>query len=84
MDNTLIRSERCAECGLEMLWTQNAWPVESHADAAYRCLNDHVADPATTKQCPACGVHDTQLLTEDGGRTHHRCYRCHTTFASPR
>ena len=60
MENTLIRSERCPDCGEEMLWTQNAWPLDSHSDAAFRCHNGHVSDPATTKQCPACGVHDTR------------------------
>jgi predicted RNA-binding Zn-ribbon protein involved in translation (DUF1610 family) len=58
-DNTLIRLEACLECGGEMLWTQNAWRAGDTAGAAYRCANGHVIDPALTRQCPSCGVHDT-------------------------
>jgi predicted RNA-binding Zn-ribbon protein involved in translation (DUF1610 family) len=82
-ENTLIRSVPCPECGAEMLWTQNAWRTGDTANAAYRCLNGHVVDPATTKQCPACGLHDTILLDEADG-PQHRCLRCGKAFQVPR
>ena len=60
MENTLVRSKPCAECGAEVLWTQNAWKSGSTGSAAYRCVNGHVIDPTQTRQCPNCGVHDTE------------------------
>ena len=86
MENTLVRSAPCPECGAQTLWTQNAWSPhgESSASAAYRCLNGHVLDPSTTRQCPACGVHDTTLLNDDPGRQNFRCARCGELFAFPR
>jgi hypothetical protein len=51
MENTLIRSEPCPQCGEEMLWTQNAWRSNDVASAAYQCVNGHVLDPDTTRQC---------------------------------
>ncbi len=84
MENTLIRSEPCPDCNLEMLWTQNAWPAGDTADAAYRCLNGHLLDPSTTRQCPNCGVHDTRLVHEVEGRQNYRCARCATAFTIPR
>jgi Zn finger protein HypA/HybF involved in hydrogenase expression len=84
MENALMRTSRCAECGLEMLWTQNAWKTGNMGQAAYRCENGHVVDPALTAQCPACGVHDTELLGERDGRGQFRCARCSQTFEYPR
>ncbi len=84
-ENTLIRTQPCPECGAAMLWTQNAWPADSHTEAAYRCVNGHVVDPSTTRQCPSCGVHDTTLEeTEAGGRENFRCTRCGAVFTNPR
>ena len=85
MENTLIRTERCPECGEEMLWTQNAWPGDAHTEAAFRCRNGHLTDPAATKQCPACGVHDSRLIDErPDGHADYECYRCGTRFTVPR
>jgi predicted RNA-binding Zn-ribbon protein involved in translation (DUF1610 family) len=84
MDNTLIRTERCPQCGAEMIWTQNAWPPGSETEAAYRCHSGHVVDPATTRQCPECGVHDTRLTEKADGREHYRCQRCGASFQIPR
>jgi hypothetical protein len=84
MENTLIRSEPCADCGSEMLWTQNAWKLDGTTNAAYRCMNGHVLDPSTTRQCPACGVHDTVLVGEIDGRQEFRCSRCGEPFTIPR
>jgi RNA polymerase subunit RPABC4/transcription elongation factor Spt4 len=81
-DNTLIRSETCPTCGADMLWTQNAWPGDGRSDAAYRCLNGHVLDPATTRQCPNCGLHDTQRV--DAIHAQFRCFRCGQSFEYPR
>ncbi len=83
MENTLVRSKRCAECGAEVLWTQNAWKSGDTGTAAYRCLNGHVIDPAQTRQCPSCGVHDTEWLDDAEGVKHFRCTRCATDFAFP-
>ena len=84
MENTLIRSQPCLECGSEMLWTQNAWKTGDSGAAAYRCANGHVLDPAKTRQCPSCGVHDTVLLDGDAdGRQQFRCARCGTPFTFP-
>lgn len=66
-----------------MLWTQNAWKTGDIGSAAYRCVNGHVVDPAQTKQCPSCGVHDTERLGDSDGRPEFRCARCQTTFAFP-
>src|SRR5688572_16849398 len=84
MENTIVRSEPCPDCGSEMLWTQNAWPAGSEQSAAYRCLNGHLLDPSTTRQCPACGVHDTTLVGSSGGRQEFRCERCGEAFTFPR
>lgn len=84
MENTLFRSLPCGECGTEMLWTQNAWKVEDVGQAAYQCRNGHVLDPAMTRQCPSCGIHDTALLSEEDGRQQFRCARCGEGFAFPR
>jgi predicted RNA-binding Zn-ribbon protein involved in translation (DUF1610 family) len=86
MENTIRRSAPCPDCGAEMLWTQNAWPADRDGatTAAYRCTNGHVLDPSTTRQCPACGVHDTTLLGSDDGRQAFRCARCGQSFAFPR
>jgi hypothetical protein len=83
-ENTLIRSKPCEECGAEMLWTQNAWRTGDTTNAAYRCVNGHTLDPALTKQCPRCGVHDTVVAGEEGGRQQHRCLRCGELFHVPR
>jgi tRNA(Ile2) C34 agmatinyltransferase TiaS len=83
VENTLVRSTRCPECGVEMLWTQNAWKTGDTGSAAYRCLNGHVIDPGQTRQCPECGVHDTQRLEDAGGVAHFRCTRCGTAFTYP-
>jgi predicted RNA-binding Zn-ribbon protein involved in translation (DUF1610 family) len=71
-ENTLIRSAPCPECGDQMLWTQNAWRSGEASSAAYQCLNGHVVDPTTTRQCPTCGVHE------------YRCLRCDGEFQVPR
>ena len=83
MTNTLIRSQPCPECGADMLWTQNAWPGDS-VRAAYRCANGHVTDPALTRQCPNCGVHDTVWVGVADNTHQHRCLRCDTAFQAPR
>jgi predicted RNA-binding Zn-ribbon protein involved in translation (DUF1610 family) len=80
MENTLIRSSPCPECGDRMLWTQNAW----QRSAAYKCVNGHVLDPATTRQCPGCGLHDTELVGGAEAASQFRCFRCGTTFPFPR
>ncbi len=84
MENTLIRSSPCAECGAEMVWTQNAWKTGDLGNAAYRCQNGHVLDPSLTCQCPACGIHDTVLLADRDGRQQFRCERCGELFEVPR
>lgn len=82
-ENTLLRSTPCPECGAQMIWTQNVWPSEGASHAAYRCSNLHVLDPSTTRQCPACGVHDT-VLTDHADRQQYRCLRCGESFQFPR
>jgi predicted RNA-binding Zn-ribbon protein involved in translation (DUF1610 family) len=82
MQNTLIRSTPCPECGGDMLWSQNAWKTGDTGVAAYRCMNGHVLDPAQTRQCPSCGLHDTVLLDEEDAQ-HFRCARCGEQFAFP-
>ena len=86
MENTIKRTAPCPECGAESIWTQNAWRDEMGGEvgAAYRCLNGHVLDPSTTRQCPACGVHDTTLMASSGGRQEFRCERCGEAFTFPR
>lgn len=85
-ENTLIRSVPCEICGARMLWTQGAWtePADVSGDrfarAAYRCDNGHVLDPATTPQCPNCGIHDTGRLESTGAC---KCHRCQSSFAAP-
>ena len=83
MENTIVRSAPCPDCGAELVWTQNAWLVGDEATAAYRCLNGHVIDPSTTRQCPGCGIHDTTLLKNASGRQHFRCARCGQSFTFP-
>ena len=84
MGDGLTRSQPCPECGAEVMWTQNAWSTKEEAGAAYRCVSGHVIDPATTRQCPKCGVHDTALLSDVGGRQEFRCARCGEAFTHPR
>ena len=84
MDNTLVRSSPCLECGGDLLWTQNAWKTGNTGVAAYRCANGHVIDPALTRQCPTCGIHDTIVEDDRDGRQHLRCARCHGVFEFPR
>ena len=80
MANALIRSWPCTECGSEMLWTQNAWKTGDTGRAAYRCQEGHVLDPSVTKQCPACGTHDTLLEADSDGRQQSRCAGCGAAF----
>ena len=84
MENTLVRSDPCPECGGMMLWTQNAWHADGVHVAAYRCQAGHLVDPATTRQCPACGVHDTRMTAGDGAGGQFTCGRCGRAFAGPR
>jgi ribosomal protein S27AE len=84
MKNDMVRSSPCVECGAELLWTQNAWKTGETGRAAYRCQNGHVVDPSLTRQCPACGIHDTVLLADADGRQRFRCTRCRETFELPR
>jgi DNA-directed RNA polymerase subunit M/transcription elongation factor TFIIS len=77
--NVLLRVEPCAECGGMMLWTQNAWAHGNHRAAAYKCPNGHVIDPANTRQCPNCGVHDTAQDVEKGAGAF-ECHRCGNKF----
>jgi predicted nucleic acid-binding Zn ribbon protein len=84
MENTIRRSAPCPECGAEMLWTQNAWPADGETRAAYCCVNGHAVDPSTTRQCPACGVHDTTLVDAAAGQQAFRCCRCGEEFRFPR
>jgi hypothetical protein len=84
LTNTLIRSEPCRDCGAEVLWTQNAWQVDGRVGAAYRCTNGHVIDPALTRQCPDCGVHDTvRIAVLEDNKQQCRCLRCDKTFEAP-
>jgi predicted RNA-binding Zn-ribbon protein involved in translation (DUF1610 family) len=84
MENTIWRSAPCPDCGAEMLWTQNACHADSETRAAYRCLNGHVLDPSTTRQCPNCGVHDTAFM-DSAERGHKlRCSQCGEVFGFPR
>ena len=67
-----------------MLWTQNAWAHGDNRAAAYRCLNGHVTDPVETRECPACGVHDTRLESPRGAApSAHICNRCGERFSGP-
>ena len=84
MEDGLTRSQPCPTCGAGMLWTQNAWKEGGAAGAAYRCLNGHVLDPETTRQCPHCGVHDTELTDTRDGRQHFHCLSCGESFTYPR
>jgi predicted RNA-binding Zn-ribbon protein involved in translation (DUF1610 family) len=79
--NALLRSEPCPECGEPMLWTQNTWAHGDSRAAAYRCSNGHVLDPSTTRECPACGVHDTRIAeSNDHGQTTYVCNGCGAGF----
>jgi predicted RNA-binding Zn-ribbon protein involved in translation (DUF1610 family) len=84
MHNDLIRSQPCPQCGADVIWTQNAWKVNGTSSAAYVCSEGHAIDPALTRQCPTCGVHDTILVSEEEGRQQFRCARCGASFAHPR
>ena len=84
MKNVMSRSSPCVECGGELIWTQNVWKVGEAAHAAYTCPNGHVVDPALTRQCPACGIHDTVLLQDNDGVQQFRCAACREAFAWPR
>lgn len=84
MENTLVRSTPCPECGGAMLWSQNAWQAQGVHVAAYRCAAGHVSDPGTTRQCPGCGVHDTALTGVEEGRQQFICRRCGEEFQVPR
>ena len=76
--DSLLRSERCAECGEVMLWTQNAWSHGASRAAAYCCVNGHVVDPQATRQCPLCGVHDTRQV--ENGDAVFVCNQCGNRF----
>lgn len=79
MENTLVRSSPCPECGAAMMWTQNAWKTGDTGRAAYRCQDGHTIDPVLTRQCPSCGIHDTVPDGElQNGRF--RCTRCAEVF----
>jgi hypothetical protein len=80
--NTLLRSEPCAECGAQMLWTQNAWVHGDHRAAAYQCLHGHVVDPSSTRECPECGLHDTRALGHSDQEQSHACNACGARFAT--
>ena len=80
--NTLLRSESCAQCGAQMLWTQNAWGQGEHRSAAYQCANGHVDDPSTTRECPVCGLHDTRTLEPNDGDQIHVCNGCGERFVT--
>ena len=84
MTDGLTRSQPCPRCGADLIWTQNVWKAGDAASAAYVCAAGHVIDPAETRQCPKCGVHDTILLSEEQGRQEYRCARCGERFAHPR
>jgi hypothetical protein len=84
MENTLFRSSPCPDCGLDLLWTQNAWKGADTGQAAYRCQNGHTIDPSLTRQCPCCGIHDTVLLDDRDGHQQFRCARCNESFEFPR
>ena len=62
-----------------MLWTQNAWAHGNNRAAAYQCTNGHVLDPATTHQCPRCGVHDTSAVGAEADHAF-ECCRCGNKF----
>ena len=82
--NSLRRSTPCPECGEMMLWTQNAWMNGDSRAAAYRCLNGHVTDPVDTRECPTCGVHDTQFLLQAApGPNAYACNQCGARFSIP-
>jgi transposase-like protein len=68
-----------------MLWTQNAWAIGHHREAAYQCMNGHVMDPMLTRECPSCGLHDTSVLGgSPAGQVDHLCHACDTYFSTPR
>jgi predicted nucleic acid-binding Zn ribbon protein len=63
-----------------MLWTQNAWAQGDNRAAAYRCMNGHVLDPAMTRECPKCGVHDTQIVEQAREAAACVCNACGARF----
>ena len=69
-----------------MLWTQNVWAHGDSRAAGYRCLNGHVLDPSTTRECRACGVHDTRIVesSDNGQTTTHLCNACGARFTVQR
>jgi hypothetical protein len=67
-----------------MLWTQGAWAHGDSLAAAYLCTNGHVLDPATTRECPGCGVHDTRLEHQFANKIARACNQCGTRFMTPR
>ena len=67
-----------------MIWTQNASKSAGTTLAAYSCPNGHVIDPTLTRQCPACGIHDTVLLSDKDGQQEFRCAQCGELFRFPR
>lgn len=84
MDISLVRTQRCDQCGEIMLWSQNAWIAGGVHAAAYQCPNGHAVDPALTRQCPKCGVHDTALIETALGCQRFKCHRCGESFENPR
>ena len=84
MSTGLTRSQPCPECGADVIWTQDAWKAGDTRSAAYICEAGHAIDPAQTRQCPKCGVHDTVLLSERDGRQEFRCAQCGEAFVYPR
>jgi len=62
--------------------TARPWRVpgrKRHCAAAYQCMNGHIVDPATTHQCPRCGVHDTSPDASQGSSAF-ECHRCGNAF----
>jgi hypothetical protein len=82
--SALKRTDPCPTCRTMMLWTQNAWANGDLRAAAYQCMNGHVLDPAGTRECPSCGVHDTSVLDDSPpGQVDRLCRVCGTRFSTP-
>jgi hypothetical protein len=82
--NSLKRTSPCPTCATMMLWTQNAWASGNNRAAAYRCMNGHVLDPLLTRECPACGVHDTSVVEGSSPTSvDHLCHACGNRFSTP-